>query len=149
MHEAAKAIILGSSRSVYGEGAYTLSYDPGSIVTAAIRTREALDEGRWEPVDETGRPLTPVPTPENFPFAPGSIYAATKAAQELLLISSSIALGMRATIFRFQNVYGEGQSLRNPTRESSQSFSIVHVKGCAFRCMRMGLNRGTSCTSMM
>jgi len=109
-----KQIILGSSRSVYGEGAYTPSDDPGPIVTAAIRTREALDEGRWEPVDETGRSLTPVPTPESFPFAPGSVYAATKAAQELLLISSSIALGMRATIFRFQNVYGEGQSLRNP-----------------------------------
>jgi len=109
-----KQIILGSSRSVYGEGAYTPSDNPGPIVTAVVRTREALDNGRWEPVDETGRSLTPVPTPENFPFAPGSIYAATKAAQELLLISSSIALGMRATIFRFQNVYGEGQSLRNP-----------------------------------
>ena len=109
-----KQIVLGSSRSVYGEGAYTPTYDPGPIVIAATRTREALDEGRWEPVDETGRPLTPVATPENFPFAPGSIYAATKAAQELLLISSSISLGMRATIFRFQNVYGEGQSLRNP-----------------------------------
>jgi dTDP-L-rhamnose 4-epimerase len=109
-----KRIVLGSSRSVYGEGAYTYSDEPGSIVTAAPRTREALDNSRWEPVDETGRPLTPVATPENFPFAPSSIYAATKAAQELLLISSSIALGMRATIFRFQNVYGEGQSLRNP-----------------------------------
>jgi dTDP-L-rhamnose 4-epimerase len=109
-----KQIILGSSRSVYGEGAYTLSNEPGPIVTAATRTREALESGCWEPVDEIGRALIPVPTPENFPFAPGSIYAATKAAQELLLISSSIALGMRATIFRFQNVYGEGQSLRNP-----------------------------------
>lgn len=109
-----KKIILGSSRSVYGEGAYTPSDDPGPIVTAVTRTREVLDDGRWEPVDEIGRPLTPVPTPESFPFAPGSVYAATKAAQELLLISSSIALGMRATIFRFQNVYGEGQSLRNP-----------------------------------
>lgn len=109
-----KQFILASSRSVYGEGAYTPSQNPGAIVTAAPRTREALDNCRWEPVDETGRPLTPVGTPENFPFSPGSIYAATKAAQELLLLSSSIALGMRATIFRFQNVYGEGQSLRNP-----------------------------------
>ncbi len=109
-----KKIVLASSRSVYGEGAYTPSHHPGPIVTAAARTREALDDCRWEPVDETGRPLTPVGTPENFPFAPGSIYAATKAAQELLLLSSSIALGMRATIFRFQNVYGEGQSLLNP-----------------------------------
>lgn len=109
-----KQIILASSRSVYGEGAYTPTDAPGPLVLAAARTREALDAGRWEPLDETGRPLTAVATPENLPFAPGSIYAATKAAQELILSSASIALGMRATIFRFQNVYGEGQSLRNP-----------------------------------
>lgn len=109
-----KQIILGSSRSVYGEGAYTRADDPGSIVIAATRTREALENGHWEPVDEIGRALTPIPTPENFPLAPGSIYAASKGAQELLLASASIALGVETTIFRFQNVYGEGQSLRNP-----------------------------------
>lgn len=109
-----KHIILGSSRSVYGESAYTLSNDPGPIVTAMGRTRSALDAGLWDLVDETGRLLVPVATPESFPLAPGSIYAATKAAQELFLISSSIALNIRTTILRFQNVYGEGQSLRNP-----------------------------------
>jgi dTDP-L-rhamnose 4-epimerase len=109
-----KQIILGSSRSVYGEGAYSYSTEPGPIVTVTTRTREALDAGRWEPEDETGCALVPVATPESFPLAPGSIYAATKAAQELFLISSSISLGMKVTIFRFQNVYGEGQSLRNP-----------------------------------
>lgn len=109
-----KHIILGSSRSVYGEGAYTPSDDPGPVVTAMGRTRSALDAGLWDLVDEAGRLLMPVPTPESFPLAPGSIYAATKAAQELFLISSSIALGIRTTILRFQNVYGEGQSLRNP-----------------------------------
>ncbi len=109
-----KQVILASSRSVYGEGAYTCSDRPGSIITVAGRPREALDAGLWEPVDVTGRPLTPIPTPEDFSFSPGSIYAATKAAQELLLISASLSLGTRATIFRFQNVYGEGQSLLNP-----------------------------------
>jgi dTDP-L-rhamnose 4-epimerase len=109
-----KQIVLGSSRSVYGEGAYTPADDPGPIVAAATRTREALEDGCWDPVDENGRSIKPVPTSENFPFAPGSIYAATKAAQELLLVSASIALGVRTTILRFQNVYGEGQSLRNP-----------------------------------
>lgn len=109
-----KQIILGSSRSVYGEGAYTRADNSGSIVTAVIRTRDSLDNGFWEPVDEFGQPLISVATPEDFPFSPGSIYAATKAAQELLLVSASNALGIKATILRFQNVYGEGQSLRNP-----------------------------------
>jgi dTDP-L-rhamnose 4-epimerase len=109
-----KQVVLASSRSVYGEGAYVLADHPSVLVPALARSREALEAGCWEPMDAQGRPLVAVPTPENLPFAPGSVYAATKAAQELLLSSASIALGVRATIFRFQNVYGEGQSLRNP-----------------------------------
>ncbi len=109
-----KQVILSSSRSVYGEGAYTLVDSPGQLVPAVPRVRENLEAGRWETTDAHGRLLAAVPTPESLPFAPGSVYAATKAAQELLLSSASIALGIRATIFRFQNVYGEGQSLQNP-----------------------------------
>jgi dTDP-L-rhamnose 4-epimerase len=109
-----KKIILASSRSVYGEGAYTSVENPGVLVPALTRAREALDAGYWEPTDEDGRFLTAIATPENLPFSPGSIYAATKAAQELLLRSASISLGVGLTIFRFQNVYGEGQSLLNP-----------------------------------
>src|SRR6185295_8277403 len=44
----------------------------------------------------------------------GSVYAATKAAQELLINSTADALGLSSVVLRFQNVYGEGQSLRNP-----------------------------------
>jgi dTDP-L-rhamnose 4-epimerase len=46
--------------------------------------------------------------------APASIYAATKLAQEDLIRVASKALGIPAVIYRFQNVYGEGQSLKNP-----------------------------------
>jgi dTDP-L-rhamnose 4-epimerase len=109
-----KQVVLASSRSVYGEGAYALADDFNVLVPAMVRTREALEAGCWELTDEQGRTLVAVPTPENLQFAPGSIYAATKAAQELLLSSASIALSLRTTIFRFQNVYGEGQSLLNP-----------------------------------
>jgi len=109
-----KQVVLASSRSVYGEGGYTLTDAQGPLAPAVARTREDLEAGRWEPVDALGRALSVVPTPESLAFAPGSVYAATKASQELLLSSASIALGLRTTIFRFQNVYGEGQSLRNP-----------------------------------
>lgn len=109
-----KQIVLASSRSVYGEGGYTLADDPGPIVPAVPRSRAALEAAYWEPVDSFGRALTAVATPENLQFSPGSVYAATKAAQELLMISASVALNVRVTVFRFQNVYGEGQSLLNP-----------------------------------
>lgn len=107
-------VVLASSRSVYGEGAYVLVEGPGDAVSALPRTKEALEAGRWEPTDKEGRLLVAAPTSENMPFAPGSLYAATKAAQELLLASACNALGVRAIIFRLQNVYGEGQSLCNP-----------------------------------
>lgn len=107
-------VVLASSRSVYGEGAYVAEDAPGVLVQPAPRTRDQLDRGEWEPRDARGRPLRAVATPETLAFAPGSVYAATKASQELLLSSASSALGFRSTIFRFQNVYGEGQSLQNP-----------------------------------
>jgi dTDP-L-rhamnose 4-epimerase len=107
-------LILASSRSVYGEGAYESPDAPGVLVRAEPRTRTQLLAGQWELRNRDGKPLRPVATPESLEFAPGSVYAATKASQELLIRSASNALGFRATIFRFQNVYGEGQSLQNP-----------------------------------
>lgn len=105
-------VIVTSSRSVYGEGAYAAT--DGSLRQPAPRTREQLERHAWEPVDRDGSPLVPVATPESIGFAPGSVYAATKASQELLLASASEALEFSATVLRLQNVYGEGQSLQNP-----------------------------------
>jgi dTDP-L-rhamnose 4-epimerase len=105
-------VVLASSRAVYGEGAYRR--DDGSVVQPPPRTRAQLAARRWEHVDSDGRELRSVPTEESVSFSPGSIYAATKAAQEMLVSAGSAALGLRSTILRFQNVYGEGQSLRNP-----------------------------------
>ncbi|WP_339345906.1 NAD-dependent epimerase/dehydratase family protein [uncultured Sphingomonas sp.] len=107
-----RRVILTSSRSVYGEGAYR--DQDGAIVHPAPRTRQQLESGQWEPRDAAGRPLTMIGTPESLPFAPGSIYAATKASQELLLVAASEALGFSAVTLRLQNVYGAGQSLQNP-----------------------------------
>lgn len=107
-------IVLASSRSVYGEGAWIDPARPDVILQPDPRTPEALAAGRWDPFGAQGQPLVPVPTPESLPFAPGSVYAATKASQELLLRAAAPALGIKPVIFRFQNVYGEGQSLRNP-----------------------------------
>jgi len=109
-----KRVILASSRSVYGEGAYVAQGAPEVLLQPAPRTPDQLASNLWEPVDADGAPLQAVPTPENLPFSPGSVYAATKASQELLLRAAGPALGFKSVIFRFQNVYGEGQSLQNP-----------------------------------
>ena len=107
-----RKIVLASSRSVYGEGAYRDA--AGRLRQPPPRTKQQLEAAQWELVGEDGAELTAIPTPETLGFAPGSVYAATKAAQELLLASAGEALGVEAAILRFQNVYGEGQSLQNP-----------------------------------
>ncbi len=107
-------IILASSRSVYGEGAYVDPRRPGILVQPPPRGPQQLAEQRWELCADDGAPLQAIATPESLPFAPGSVYAATKASQELLLRAAAPALGVKPVILRFQNVYGEGQSLRNP-----------------------------------
>ena len=109
-----RQVVVTSSRSVYGEGAYVRPDAPGQILQPMPRTPEALAAADWEPRDADGTALQAVPTPESLHFAPGSVYAATKAAQELLLNSAAAALGFKSTIFRPQNVFGEGQSLQNP-----------------------------------
>jgi dTDP-L-rhamnose 4-epimerase len=109
-----RKIILASSRSVYGEGAYIRADGTTEQLQPRARSFASLEAGQWDFRDAEGTPLVPIATPETLPYYPGSVYASTKAAQELLLISGSDAVGARTTILRLQNVYGEGQSLQNP-----------------------------------
>lgn len=106
-------LILASSRSIYGEGAYEAPSRPGKFLHPRSRSREQLAAGQWDFRDD-GETLRPVATPEAFTAKPSSVYAATKMAQELLVTSSCDSLGVTPILLRFQNVYGEGQSLRNP-----------------------------------
>jgi dTDP-L-rhamnose 4-epimerase len=111
-HKVSK-IILASSRSVYGEGAYLCSRC--GLVFPSMRTEEMLRSKRWQQECPTCKnPIVPTATREDAKTAPASIYAATKLAQEDLVRVAGKALGIPNVIFRFQNVYGEGQSLKNP-----------------------------------
>ncbi|AZD09718.1 UDP-glucose 4-epimerase [Pseudomonas chlororaphis] len=107
-------IILASSRSVYGEGAY-INPETKQRICPAARSAEALGLEMWEPLcPSTGSKLTLVPTMETDLIAPSSFYAATKYAQEDLVRIGCQSMGIDYTIFRLQNVYGERQSLNNP-----------------------------------
>ncbi|WP_130909444.1 NAD-dependent epimerase/dehydratase family protein [Pseudomonas sp. Sample_9] len=109
-----KRIILSSSRSVYGEGAY-INPQTNQRVCPSARSAEALAKQMWEPVcPSTGTALKLVPTTETDLIAPSSFYAATKYAQEDLVRIGGQSMGIDYTIFRLQNVYGERQSLNNP-----------------------------------
>ncbi len=112
-----RRIVLASSRSVYGEGAYTCPAcgDAMGRMFPGARPTAQLVAHRWEPLCPCcGGTLTAVPTREDDPVRPASIYAATKYAQEDLVRVACEALGIGYAILRLQNVYGEGQSLKNP-----------------------------------
>jgi dTDP-L-rhamnose 4-epimerase len=108
-----KKLVLASSRSVYGEGAYECSLC--GLVYPPMRSSGNLQASQWEPLCPccTGS-VRPVATPETARTSPASVYAATKLAQEDLVRIVANALGIPFLVFRLQNVYGEGQSLSNP-----------------------------------
>lgn len=120
-----QSVLLASSRSVYGEGAYLRASD-GARLTPPSRSAADLEAHKWEPrCPATGEPLTLAPTHEDDRTCPASIYAATKLAQEDLVRITASSLGLTWGILRLQNVYGEGQSLQNPYTGILSIFSTL------------------------
>lgn len=136
-----KRMVLASSRSVYGEGAYVCpSCSPGKRAYPHGRAMPQLSAHQWEHVCAScGGTLAPVPTREDDPAKPASIYAVTKLAQEDLVKVACAALGMDYAILRLQNVYGEGQSLNNPYTGILSIFSTRIRRGQSLPIFEDGL----------
>jgi dTDP-L-rhamnose 4-epimerase len=107
-----ESIVVASSMSVYGEGQYEKT--DGTRAKRVRRRRTDVQAGTWDPVDEDGKPLRPVPTDEEKPVDLASIYAPTKYAQERAVLLIGEAYNMRAAALRLFNVFGAGQALSNP-----------------------------------
>ena len=110
-HRHIRKLVLASSRSVYGEGAYLMD---GVLMSPPSRPRAALAAGQWDPVGPGGQALQLIATPEVAPLQPASIYAATKRSMEEMGRIFAEAYEVPTLALRFQNVYGERQSLLNP-----------------------------------
>jgi dTDP-L-rhamnose 4-epimerase len=102
--------VLAATRAVYGEGAY--SDAAGRVFAPEPRTVEAMAAGIFDLFDAAGHRLEPQATLEDLPPRPGSVYGSTKLMQEYLLQQTPAPWDV--AILRLQNVYGPGQSLRNP-----------------------------------
>ncbi|BEV01867.1 NAD-dependent epimerase/dehydratase family protein [Novosphingobium olei] len=110
-------IVLASSRSVYGEGAYVChDCEPsGQRCFPNSRLPADLAAHDWTPkCPRCGAGIAETATREDDKLSPASIYAATKLAQEEMIRIAATSQGLAYAILRFQNVYGEGQSLQNP-----------------------------------
>ena len=133
-----KKIILSSSRSVYGEGKYECKIC--GIVYPDSRRRERLLNGDFNMYcPNCGKKLKPLKTTEDSAIKPASLYAFTKYTQEMMLHTMCPALGVDYTIFRFQNVYGAGQSLKNPYTGILSIFSSLLIENKAINVFEDGL----------
>jgi dTDP-L-rhamnose 4-epimerase len=105
-------LVVASSMSIYGEGLYaTLEGWPRGDVG---RDRDALRDGAWDPRDDAGRRLRPLPTPEDKRVDLSSVYALTKYDQERLCLLVGEAYRIPTVALRLFNVYGPRQALSNP-----------------------------------
>lgn len=130
-------VIIASSRSIYGEGKY-LSEELG-VVYPKHRSIESMDAGKFE-VEYPGcdQPLKLMPTDENSKIHPSSVYGITKQNQEQMIMTVCPAIDIAAVAFRYQNVYGPGQSLSNPYTGILSIFSTQIKNGNAINIFEDG-----------
>jgi dTDP-L-rhamnose 4-epimerase len=105
-------MIVASSMSLYGEGPYQDS--SGRMYTDVSRSPARIRAQEWEPSDESGQPLIPLPTPETKPPSLNSVYALSKYDQEQMCLMIGRAYSIPAVALRFFNIYGPHQALSNP-----------------------------------
>jgi dTDP-L-rhamnose 4-epimerase len=123
-----RKVLVASSMSVYGEGAYRTQQ--GDTRAPRLRGRDQLARGEWELRDPTtGAPLAPVPTPEAKPLHPTSVYAVTKRDHEELFLSVGYAYRIPTVALRYFNIYGERQALSNPYTGVAAIFSARVLNG--------------------
>lgn len=109
-----KRVVVAESRAIYGEGRYW-SEDLKTYVYPDERPEETMSKGDFE-VKYPGctTPLQLVGTTEDSHIHPGSVYGITKQVQGQLVHMVCKSIGIESVSFRYQNVYGPGQSLSNP-----------------------------------
>ena len=108
-----KKLIVASSMSIYGEGAYRCE-DCGEVYPK-LRSEGQLKRKEWEMrCPCCGKIIMPIPTREDKPLCPESIYAITKRDHEEMCLVVGRAYGIPTVALRYFNVYGPRQSLNNP-----------------------------------
>lgn len=123
-----KKIIIASSRAIYGEGKYNCPKD--GIVYPRERKNEDMKNGDFNvKCPKCNENIAVLPTDEISKIHPSSIYGITKQMQEEMFLLVGKSLNIPAVAFRYQNVYGAGQSLSNPYTGILSIFSTIIKNG--------------------
>ena len=108
-----KKLVVASSRAIYGEGKYRC--EKCGIVYPVARKDENMQLGDFEcKCPNCGTSVKLLPTTEDSLLHPTSVYGIAKQNQEQMVLTVCPTIGIAGVAFRYQNVYGPGQSLSNP-----------------------------------
>ncbi len=108
-----QTVIVASSRSIYGEGKY--NSPENGIVYPNSRTFQNVKESFEVCCPISGKHNLEVKaTDESSKIHPSSFYGITKQVQEQMIILVTQLKNINGYALRYQNVYGPGQSLKNP-----------------------------------
>lgn len=114
-----KRMVVASSMSIYGEGAYC--NEGGAVNMRLSRPANPAAEG-FDSFDHTWNDgvltritgLKPIATRESKVPEPASVYAQTKYDQEVYSLLLGRAYGISTCALRLFGTYGQGQALNNP-----------------------------------
>lgn len=121
-------VVVASSRAIYGEGKYNCSEH--GVVYPNERKDKDLANAEFEPkCPICNKELELKPTTEDSKIHPSSVYGITKQFQEQTILNVCGSMGIDAVALRYQNVYGPGQSLKNPYTGILSIFSTQILNG--------------------
>lgn len=133
-----KKVVVAASRAVYGEGKFQCSEH--GIVYPVSRKDKDMNEGDFEvkcPI--CNQNVEMLATDEYSKLHPTSVYGHTKQSQEELCMIIGKSINLPVVSFRFQNVYGPGQSLKNPYTGILSIFSTQIKNGNNLNIFEDGL----------
>lgn len=108
-----KRVVVAESRAIYGEGKYHC--EKCGDVYPTKRNDEDMAKGDFEcHCPKCGGNVQLVATTEDSAIHPSSVYGIGKQVQGQLVHLICKNIGIESVSFRYQNVYGPGQSLTNP-----------------------------------
>lgn len=108
-----KRVVVAESRAIYGEGKYHCA-NCGDVYPLE-RKDEDMQKGDFEcHCPKCGVHVQLVATTEDSAIHPSSVYGITKQVQGQLVHLVCKSIGVESVSFRYQNIYGPGQSLSNP-----------------------------------
>jgi len=123
-----RSLIVASSRAIYGEGSYVCPKH--GLVFPDSRTNARMSSGNFDIYcPECSQVVSLADTEETAPFRPMSIYGLTKQVQEQAVLMHARTNGLNAFALRYQNVFGPGQSLKNPYTGILAVFSNLARQG--------------------